>query len=67
MIEAFVKNNKIWSSANLDRQQLGGFFLNVIKEHFESQKAVRRDVLASAVLNFVLFMLFRFTSSMGNW
>jgi hypothetical protein len=41
MIEAFIINNKIWSSANLDKEQLRSFFLNVLGEHLDSQAAVR--------------------------
>jgi hypothetical protein len=62
MIEAFMINNKIWSSANLDQQQLRNFFHSVIKEHLESQNRVRRETLPNAVLNFVIFELCRFTS-----
>jgi hypothetical protein len=53
MIEAFITNNKIWSSANLDKQQLADFFENVIKEHLESQENVRRETLPNAIFNFV--------------
>ena len=30
MVDAFLSNNKIWSSAQLDREQLGRFFHHVI-------------------------------------
>lgn len=66
MADAFLSNNKIWSSAQLDRDQLIQFFHNVILEHLESQEQVRRDGLPHAVINFVLIILSRFTSLMAN-
>jgi hypothetical protein len=66
LIDAFITNNKIWSSAKLNRGQLKEFFTNVILEHFESQNRVRQTILPNAVINFVLFSLCRFMSSMVN-
>lgn len=53
LIDAFITNNKIWSSAKLNRGQLKEFFTNVILEHFESQNRVRQTILPNAVINFI--------------
>lgn len=66
LVNGFLSNNQIWSSAQLDREQLCQFFHNVILEHLESQNQVRREGIPNAVINFVPFLISRFTSLMGD-
>lgn len=66
LVDAFILNNKIWSSANLERRPLKTFFLKVIREHLQSQAAVRREMHAHVVLNFVTLHSFRSMSSTAN-
>lgn len=66
LIDAFITNNKIWSSAKMSREQLKEFFTNVILDHFDSQNRVRQTILPNAVINFVPFRLCRFMSLMVN-
>lgn len=66
LIDAFLTNNKIWSSAKMSREQLKEFFTNVILDHFDSQNRVRQTILPNAVINFVPFRLCRFMSLMVN-
>lgn len=66
LVNGFLSNNQIWSSAQLDREHLCQFFHNVILEHLESQNQVRREGIPNAVINFVLFLISRFTSLMGG-
>lgn len=59
----FKSNNPVWSSFDLDQNEIHNFFLVDIKKHLESQERTRKDTSPEVSLNMVDLPSLRFTST----